>query len=100
MVDPMKNYAFISQVIIEPQSARLFLKDEASSTHVDHDGHIFWIAFDDYNELAINVTITVELAAFNGDYVKYKALTPTQRNSPWRWRKSRSTFNLTITGKD
>jgi len=79
-------YVHVKRIEIIPQLARQFFKRTQSSSKEANDTLLFWIDKNDDNEKTGNISVSIELAAFNNDYARYTSFKPAIRLKSWRWR--------------
>jgi len=79
-----------------PEKASEFVKNILSSDMIANRTQIFVIAEDDWSERTGNVSFFIEISAYNQNFSVFASHTHYTRSSGWRWRKSESSFNLTI----
>ena len=89
-------YAYVSKSRIMPEKASEFVKIILSSDMIANRTQVFVIAEDDWSEKTGNVSFFIEISAYNQNYSVFAGHTHYTRSSEWRWRRSESSFNLTI----
>ena len=65
LVDPMKKYTIIDKVVIRPRLASQFFRHHRSSDQYLNSTQVFSIIENADKETVGNVTVTIQLAAFN-----------------------------------
>jgi len=89
-------FAFVTKTRISPERASEFVKTSFSSDVIANRTCIFMIAKNHWGEKTGNVSLFVEISAYNQKYSVFAGHTHYTRSSEWRWRRSESSFNLTI----
>ena len=75
LVDPADMFVLVNKVFLRPRLASRFVKTTTQSSSKQlNDTRLFLIAANDGEEIVGNVTLFVELSAFNSDYTRYKRL--------------------------
>jgi len=89
-------YAYVSKSRIMPEKASEFVKIFFSSDKIANRTQVFAIAEDHWSEKTGNVSFFIEISAYNQNFSVFAGHTHYTRSSEWRWRRSESSFNLTI----
>ena len=96
LVDPAGMYVHVSKVEIVPPKASEFFKTILSSGTHANTTRSFYIEQGDDREKTGNISIYVELSAFNCNFTRYATFHRSEREDFWRWRKAVFRKNLTI----
>jgi len=67
-----------------------------SSNTLTNSTQIFFIDANDTREKTGNVSLFIELSAFNQNYSVFELMNKNTRRQMWRWRRATYGFNLTI----
>jgi hypothetical protein len=79
-----------------PEKASKFVKIILSSDTIANRTQVLLIAEDDWSEKTGNVSFFIEISAYNQNFSVFAGHSHYTRSSEWRWRRSESSFNLTI----
>lgn len=83
------NIARIAKVLVSDDS----VKYSFSSGKFPRDSLVVWM--DEDNVADYEITVGVEIEAFNGNLSEFKALPVHLQNAQWRWRRATYQFKIT-----